>query len=584
MLKAVLTLWLLGAITLSAQFAETPHPRLWLPSGGEAAIRKRIAEDPLGKSLNDSIIAQATVMLQSPTCRYEIPDGRRLLNQSRLALHQTMTCAWAFRMTGDKRFLTRAIAELEAACAMKDWNPSHFLDTAEMATAVAVGYDWLHAHLTPQQRQMCETAISDKALTPAKNAYKGSGWWNKASNNWSQVCGSGIALAAIAIQGEDKQLSADLIQRGIDLVGRCDHFYEPDGLYPEGPGYWHYGTNYHVMLIAACESLGQPIKVPAQLEKSGDSMMHLHGPTELAFNFADGKAHAQEKSPAQTWIARHYSNASQIRDLRRVLERTLEDEKKRRSQRSGPLHLIWLPAAGNSSQTVPLHAAFRGEQAAACFRTGWKSDASWLAIKGGTSAGGHSQMDVGSFCYDAHGTRWIHDLGSDNYNMPGYFGSGRFNYFRNQNRSHNTLEIGGKLQNAKAKPSPITQTSLTGNPASASFDLTPAYSQTAASVSRAVEFDAKTGIATLTDEIVKPSGDVVWRIMTDATATIDGNTVTLTKKNNSITLQQINGNGSWSLQSASPPLDIENPNKGFQRVALTVPKKDRITIKVAIRP
>ena len=42
---------------------------------------------------------------------------------------------------------------------------------------------------------------------------------------------------------------------------------------------------------------------------------------------------------------------------------------------------------------------------------------------------------------DAQGVRWALDLGSDNYNMPGYFGSKRWTYYRMTNRSHNTLEM-----------------------------------------------------------------------------------------------------------------------------------------------
>ena len=37
--------------------------------------------------------------------------------------------------------LRARIRELDAACALKDWNPSHFLDTAEMSTAVAIVAD-----------------------------------------------------------------------------------------------------------------------------------------------------------------------------------------------------------------------------------------------------------------------------------------------------------------------------------------------------------------------------------------------------------------------------------------------------------
>lgn len=47
---------------------------------------------------------------------------------------------------------------------MKDWNPSHFFDVAEIAAAVATGYDWLYQTLTPERRTMCEQAIIEKAL------------------------------------------------------------------------------------------------------------------------------------------------------------------------------------------------------------------------------------------------------------------------------------------------------------------------------------------------------------------------------------------------------------------------------------
>ena len=46
--------------------------------------------------------------------------------------------------------------ELEAACNFADWNPSHFLDTAEMSTAFALGYDWLYDYLTEEQRKFIE--------------------------------------------------------------------------------------------------------------------------------------------------------------------------------------------------------------------------------------------------------------------------------------------------------------------------------------------------------------------------------------------------------------------------------------------
>ena len=42
--------------------------------------------------------------------------------------------------------------------------------------------------------------------------------------------------------------------------------------------------------------------------------------------------------------------------------------------------------------------------------------------------------------------------------------------------------------------------------------------------------------------------------------------------------------GSWSIESATPPQDIENPNKGFHAITLTVPKENRTSIEIEIRP
>ena len=151
----------------AVEISEIPHPRLWFPKGAEAKVQTLIQQDPLAAKLETTIMAEAEIILKARTCRYEIPDGKRLLAESRLAVHNIFYSAWAWRMSGEEKFRVRTIAELEAACAMKDWNTSHFLDTGEMATAVATGYDWLHATLTPAQRSMCEQSLITKALKPA---------------------------------------------------------------------------------------------------------------------------------------------------------------------------------------------------------------------------------------------------------------------------------------------------------------------------------------------------------------------------------------------------------------------------------
>lgn len=562
-----------------------PHPRLWLPKSGESALREKLVKDPLAARLQASVMLEAEKVLSTRTCRYDIPDGKRLLGESQRALHNIMHSAWAWRTGGEEKFRLRAVTELEAACALKDWNPSHFLDTAEMATAVATGYDWLYDSLTPEQRSMCELAIIQKALKPAKAVFDKGKWWSKPANNWSQVCGSGIALAAVAVAGKDAGLAEGLFHSGLNLVESCGKFYEPDGMYPEGPGYWQYGTNFHVMLLATCPTLGQPIADAPILLKAGTSMMHLTSPTRLTFNFADAGASIETPSPAQCWLAGHFKDGSQTLYVRNLMARALDESK---GQVSGgryfPLAVLWLPEALAAAKPQPNAAVFHGEQAAAIFRTGWDAGAAWFAIKGGTPAASHAHMDVGSFTYDAHGLRWLLDLGSENYNLPDYFGSQRWSYYRLQNRSHNTLEIDGKLQNARGKPCPLIAYSLTGAPLAATFDLSDAYAGVADKVVRSTSFDARSGAVQITDEITNPSGAVCWRAFTDAEAEVRGDRVILRKKDREITLRRVSAAGTWSIADATPPTPKENQNKGFRAVVLTIPQAARISATVEIQP
>ena len=578
-------IWLASLALAAGQLADKPHPRLWWPRAAEAEVHRKIATDPLAARLQEAVMAEAGRILTERTCRHEIPDGLRLLGESRRALHNIMHSAWAWRIGGDDKFRLRTIAELEAACAMADWNPRHFLDTAEMATAVATGYDWLYPVLSPAQRAMCERALIDKALTPATAVYDKGGWWSKPGNNWSQVCGAGIALAAAAVAGHDDGLADNLLARGVALVNRCGAFYQPDGMYPEGPGYWQYGTNYHVMLLAACRPLAWPVADDPILRQTGNAIMHLTGPTRWAFNFADCGASREPPSPAQCWLATHYQDGPQASRVRELLTQALDASKGRVSgDRYFPLTVLWLPPAPAAGPAPPRAAVFGGTQAVALFRTAWDADACWLAIKGGTPAASHGHMDVGSFVYDAHGSRWIHDLGSENYNLPDYFGGKRWTYFRLQNRSHNTLEIAGQLQNGHSKPCPLVDSTLTGDAFTAAFDLTDAYAGAAAKVVRRARFDARSGVVRIEDEITAPTGAVCWRVFTDAAAELRDDQVILRKAGHQITLRRISAAGTWSLGDATPPTPEENPNKGFRAVTLTVPAAAQLSLVVEIRP
>ena len=82
-------------------------------------------------------------MIEDPPVVHRL-IGPRLLDQSRAALRRISTLAGLYRLDGDHRKADRARLEMLAAAAFPDWNPSHFLDVAEMTNALAIGYDWLY--------------------------------------------------------------------------------------------------------------------------------------------------------------------------------------------------------------------------------------------------------------------------------------------------------------------------------------------------------------------------------------------------------------------------------------------------------
>ena len=573
-----LVVFLLVVGSLSA--APVPHPRIFFPPDALVPLQQRIASDPLAKQLHATAIRQAEACLTERNVRYEIPDGKRLLAESRRAIKCVLLTAYAWRMTGEARHFERCVSELDAACALKDWNPSHFLDVAEMATAVAIGYDWLYPKLSPEQRQRYATVLVSHALNAIGK--RNDGWWRGPTNNWSQVCSGGLMLAADAVSDVESDLSKNILAHCSQLIRKCERFYQPEGSYPEGPGYWHYGTTYQVLAMALMER-DESIKLAPVWKMTSHYLLHATGPSGMPFNYADAGTGQAECSPAQTWLASRTHDPLACTAVRELLARRYAaTEKHPPHDRFLPLTLLWLPAAA-AAPPAALHASFQGEQALAFMRSGWTADALWLGIKGGSPAASHGHMDCGSFVLDWAGTRWFHDLGSDNYNLPGYFGNKRFAYFRLQNLSHNTLVIGGKLQNPKAKPCPLTPVQTQGDTAVTTIDLTDAYQGQCRQATRKVTFDAKARQVTFSDHLLAPAGPVCWQAVTDAKVTLAGAVATLEKDGHRIILTCTDPALAWKASEATPPTPAEKSNPNKQILSIEAPAAADLTLSIRMR-
>ncbi|HEX8911296.1 MAG TPA: hypothetical protein VF796_02975, partial [Humisphaera sp.] len=162
------------------------HPRI-LATAKSFAELKRLVADPKVAPVYAAVRADADKLLAAPPAKYEIRDGKRLLYVSREVKDHVLTLGLLYKLTGDRRYADRACAEADAVAHFPDWNPRHFLDTAEMSFAMAVAYDWCFDAWTPEQHKATRDAIVRLGLQPALKQYRAGTGFTRAQHNWNQV-------------------------------------------------------------------------------------------------------------------------------------------------------------------------------------------------------------------------------------------------------------------------------------------------------------------------------------------------------------------------------------------------------------
>ena len=191
------------------------HPRILLLKGEEDVIKQTIDSQPVWKKMSNAIVAASDCVIDLPPVE-RIQIGRRLLDKSREAIRRVFYQSYSWRITGEEKELLRAEKELLAISKFTDWNPSHFLDVAEMTMAVAIGYDWLYPKLSDDSRKIMREAIVSKGIYPSLDPKYNS--WLTANNNWNQVCNAGMTYGALAVCEDHPDLAKMIIDHAIKSI------------------------------------------------------------------------------------------------------------------------------------------------------------------------------------------------------------------------------------------------------------------------------------------------------------------------------------------------------------------------------
>ncbi len=580
-----------GTATRAAPIAglQAGHPRLLVTGASLARTRALIeAGDPVAVRLLDALRRKVESIYPAPLVRYE-QDGSTAnrLTSSPVALDRILALAGYALLTDDARAAGRARDEMLAAAAFPDWHPPHFLDTAVMAHALAIGYDWLFPRLTPAERASIRRALVELGLRPGLAEYTRRTWWTTSAFNWPLVCASGLGIAALAVADEEPALAADVLGRSIAALDAPLATYAPDGAWPEGPMYWAYGTTNLVALLGALETaLGTDLGLSTRpgLAATGGYRLALVGPTNKFFSFGD-TGESAGNAELTMWLGRRfgvplYPRAELARDAL-----------------TGPRALLGYEPACTIGGELPAASTAYERLGVAVLRARWEDPrAAYVGFKGGDNTTPHGHLDLGSFVLDLRGKRWAVDLGSDAYTIPGYFDAAqRWGLYRLRTEGHNTLAVAPARQTAMhlanqstTARAPLVAFSADPARSRAVVDLTAAYGATRAL--RGIALVDGEHVLVVDELAARAPVDVVWQLHTRATVTTSGTRATLVDGAETLLADVLEpADAHFEQLSADPstldPATPQNHNAGVTNLVVRLPTLVASTrIVVWLRP
>ena len=556
------------------------HPRLLLTDARLQELKDLSKTDTkLARYAADVVSAADKDIFKAPI--EHILIGPRLLDKSRECLLRVYDLAFAYRWTGYEKYLAAAISNMKTVCAFADWNPSHFLDVGEMTHAVAIGYDWLYPKMDQPTRDLIRSRLVYLGLTEGKKAYAANAWWWKSEFNWNQVCNSGLAIGALAVAETDPDMATTIINNALTGLPYALNSYGPDGVWSEGPGYWEYATDYTVYGLAALKSaLGDDFgltKLPG-MNVTGYFPIYSTGPTGYLLNYADAGEKSKLGAPdTEMWLSGIYNN-NHFSDFLHFQLNTIS---------ANAMDVIWYRPYANSAAQRDLDKYFDGSVQLWFSRGSWTDNTClWTGIKAGYNKVNHAHLDLGNFEMDALGVRWARDLGSDDYNLPDYFGALRYTYYRLESISHNVPLLNGQNQREDATSKFIKHAEAVPEPFSI-LDFTEAYKDFAGSVQRGLKVvDNRKALLVQDEFTLTKSAAIAWAMTTDAAIVLtNSKEAELTLSGKKMTARILSpANAVFSVESAQQAAP-QKLNTGVSRLLAKVPATTgNVTVSVLLAP
>ena len=563
-------------------------------------IVKNVKSDKLCAHFASEVIKRADALLTKPLCIYEVKndgDSPNMLKDARDTLSRMEELAVAFILTGDDKYADCAWRIMERAAACEHWcDKTHFLSTAELSYAMAIGFDTFYDKLTENQRSAIKAAIINKAFVPGLQAYAGNhpnGYWVNGDDNWTAVCPGGLMAAAVALCGEEDtdEICSIILENTLQSFEYIFGLLFPDGAWYESVTYLAYSVIYMAAglgsLFHANGGRHYGLFDAPGAEKMGGFLIGMHGAAEGAFNYHDGND-GFVLLPEFLWYANELGDRSFFGAAMKLRELLGETGYCRRYL------LYYRPEYGEGNINFPKDMYFRGADVGS-MRSDWTRDSLWAAVHAGQNGVDHDNLDLGEFIFEADGIRWVYDHGADDYALPDYFGPGGYDIYRKRPEANNCYIINPRAgyhgQSMKCTAG-LIESRFNKDEAMMKFDLSQAYSEDAKSAVRTFILGDKRQSFTVIDSIeMDGENEVYWfmNLKGNITVTDSGAAAELDGKKLMISISA--DADSYDI-SAVPcvPLATSPTVKGMaddsdkQKLLIRLNNKGSLNIKVRLAP
>jgi len=551
-------------------------PKLILTPALESKLQSKLKNDEGVKRYYQYLVKESEAIMEKPLLKREL-QGFRMLAVSREMVERMGILCMVYRIDKNPEILKRIDEEILAVCNFKDWNPQHFLDVGEMSFAVALAIDWTGEWLPGSTVDLAKASLIEKGLKPSFNEGGTRMFWISSYNNWNPVCHGGMIAAALVVFDKDPEWATKTIHRALEKLPNSLKEYAPDGVYPEGPSYWGYGTSYTAVTSSMLSSaLGQDFGIyESEGFKLGpDFYLQSVAPSGEYFNFCDCDGRINGPSAVLYWFA------AKTGDGKYFIKQFFENPEKL-GRFAGP-GLVWLSdyeIQKNSDLATEWFG--KGRNPVAYFRNRDNKNQYYLAAKGGIASVIHGNMDAGTFVFELHGVRWVVDPGNQSYytlNKIGFDLSSRcqecerWTLLTKSNKGHSTITVNNERHNADGYAA--LNSFERGDKPNVTFDMTEIFHGKLNSHSR--KFIKESDHSVIIEDNIEINDStriITWGLMTVAEVEMTEKGAILKQDGKRLDLEILSPeNLQISLISLDPPpLEIDKTIKGLKRIEIRIP-------------